>query len=162
MKPSETLRISTPSECEVVVRRRFAAPCASVFRAFTEPELLRRWYCGSDWTFEVCEIDLRVGGHWRYVMRRPSGKRVGQHGVFREIVVPTRVVNTESWEDWDPGECLVTNEFSASPSGTEFTSTIRFPSQEVRDVVLHGGLEASTSTSYSKLDELLAERSEED
>ena len=149
------LQITTPTECEVVLSRVFDAPTDLVFDALTQPDLLRRWYGPAGWTLEVCDIDLQVGGKWRFVLRRPDGKMIGQYGVYREIVPGRRLVNTESWEDWDPGETLVTTTLAEENGRTIFTSTMLFPSREVRDTVVKGGLEHSAADIYDRLEELL-------
>jgi uncharacterized protein YndB with AHSA1/START domain len=149
------LKITTPTDCEVVLSRVFDAPSDLVFNALTQPELLPRWYGPAGWTLEVCDIDLQVGGKWRFVLRRPDGKRIGQRGVYREIVPGQRLVNTESWEDWDPGETLVTTILAEENGRTRYTSTILFPSLEVRDIVVKGGLEDSAAESYDRLEELM-------
>ena len=92
MKSDEMLTITTPTDRELVVTRVFDAPRALVFAAFTTPELLKRWYGPDGWSMVICEIDLRTGGAWRFVSRRPNGKEVGQHGIYREIVAPERIV----------------------------------------------------------------------
>jgi uncharacterized protein YndB with AHSA1/START domain len=150
------VHLTTPSDREVVVTRVFDAPRALVFDALTTPELLRRWYGPNGWSLEVCDIDLKVGGAWRFVVRRPDGKSFGQRGVYREIVRGERIVNTESWEDWDPGETLVTTVLTENAGKTTFRSTMLFPSQEVRDVVLKGGLQSGATESYERLAEVLA------
>ena len=104
----------------------------------------------------VCEIDLRVGGAWRFVTRRPDGKEVGQRGVYREIVPPERLVNTESWEDWNPGELLVTAVLVEQGGTTTLTSTLLFPSQEVRDTLVNSGMTNGAAETYDKLAEYLA------
>ncbi|MEW6734391.1 MAG: SRPBCC family protein [Acidobacteriota bacterium] len=156
MKNSGALKITTPTDREVMLTRVFDAPCQLVFNALTKPELLKRWYGPSGWTMVVCEIDLRVGGKWRFVSCRPDGKTIGQHGVYREIVLSERLVNTESWEDWDAGETLVTTVLAEQDGKTIFTATMLFPSQEVRDTVLKSGLEHGAVEIYNKLAELLA------
>ena len=97
MKNTGTLQVTTPTDREIVMTRVFDAPRHLVFDALTKPELLARWYGPRGWTLVVCEIDLRVGGAWRFVPRRPDGKEIGQRGVYREIVRPERIVHTESW-----------------------------------------------------------------
>src|SRR5215468_4400589 len=97
------LTIATPSDREVSLTRIFDAPAELVFQSLTQPEWLRRWYGPTGWTLVVCEIDLSVGGAWHFVVQRPDGKRIGQLGVYQEIVKNERIVNTESWEDWDAG-----------------------------------------------------------
>lgn len=145
------LQITTPTAREVVVTREFDAPPGIVFDAMTKPEMLKHWYGPEGWSLEVCDIDLRVGGKWRFVSRQPSGKEIGQFGVYQEIVFGERLVNTESWEDWDAGETLVTTVFSEQGGRTLFTSTILFPSEEVRDFILKSGLETSAGAVYDKL-----------
>ena len=152
-----TLEISTPSNREVMLTRTFDAPRDFVFRALTEPALLKRWYGRAGWSMIVCDIDLKVGGAWHFVVSRPDGKKIGQLGVYQEIDQPTRIVNTENWEDWDAGECLVTTELTEIDRRTTFQSTILFPSQEVRDIVVKAGLEHGAAESYTKLDELLVQ-----
>jgi uncharacterized protein YndB with AHSA1/START domain len=147
----KTLTITTPSDREVLLTRQFDAPATMVFDALTKPEWLKRWYGPTGWTLVVCYIDLRVGGAWRSVLRQPAGKEIGQRGVYQEIDRPNRIVNTESWEDWDAGETLVTTVLTK----TTFQCTILFPSKEVRDTVVKAGLEHSASESYDKLAKVL-------
>ena len=151
------LTITTPTDREVVLTRVFDATAELVFKALTEPELLKRWYGPRGWEMVVCDIDLRVGGKWRIVSRKPGGKEIGQFGVYNEIVRPTRIVNSEAWEDWDAGECLVTTVLTEIDRRTTFQSTILFPSQEVRDIVVKAGLEHGAAESYTKLAELLVQ-----
>ena len=151
-----TLTITTPTDREVLLSRVFDAPATLVFEALTQPEWLKRWYGPTGWSLVVCEIDLRVGGAWHFVSRRPDGKQIGQLGVYREIVKPERIVNTEQWEDWDAGETLVTTVLTEHDGKTTFQSTILFPSQEVRDTVLKAGLEHSAGDEYNRLAEVLA------
>src|SRR5262249_24870300 len=92
-----------------------------------------------------------------FVSRNPQGKVIGQFGVYQEIEQPSRLVNTEAWEDWSAGETLVTNLLSGNNGKTTLTSTIKFPSQEVRDVVLKSGLEHGAAEGYDKLAAALAE-----
>jgi uncharacterized protein YndB with AHSA1/START domain len=155
MVETTDLKVATPSDREVELTRIFAAPRHLVFDALTKPELLRKWYGPAGWTLDVCEVDLKVGGAWRFVVRRPDGKAIGQKGFYREIVPGERIVNTESWEDWDAGECLVTTVLDEKNGQTTFTSTILFPSQVVRDTVVKAGLEHSAASSYIKLDQFL-------
>jgi uncharacterized protein YndB with AHSA1/START domain len=157
MNPAATVDITTPTDREVVLTRIFDAPRALVFDALTTPELLKRWYGPTGWSLVICDIDLCVGGRWRYVVRRPDGKEIGQKGVYREIVRGERIVNTESWEDWNAGETLVTTILTENDGKTTFTSTILFPSKEVRDTVVKNGLSQGVTDSYNKLAETLTE-----
>lgn len=147
--------ISTPSEREVTLTRHFDSSPELVFRALTEPALLRLWYGPSGWQLVVCEIDLRVGGAFHFVSQRPGGKQVGQRGIYREITPGERLVHSEWWEDWNPGECLVTVELSEMWRQTRLTSTTLFPSREVRDTILESGMKRSADELYDKLDEVL-------
>lgn len=161
MNNTESLTITTPTDREVLMTRVFDAPRHLVFDALTRPELLKRWYGPQGWTLDICEIDLNVGGAWRFVARNPAGKSIGQYGVYVEIVPAERLVNTESWEDWDPGETLVTTTLTEQDDKTLLTSRMLFPSQEVRDVVLKSGLEHGAAENYEKLAETLAWMMEE-
>ena len=156
MKNSDTLQITTPTDREVVVTRAFDAPRRLVFDALTRPELLERWYGPRGWTLVVCEIDLRVGGAFHFVSRRADGKDIGQRGEYREIVPPERLVNTEWWEDWNAGEVLVTTLLVEQAEKTTLTTTMLYPSKEVRDTILNSGLKHGAAELYDKLDEYLS------
>ena len=155
---SAELQIDTPGDRELVVKRVFDAPPQLVFEAWTTPALLRQWYGPRGWSLVVCEIDLRVGGAWRFVSRQPSGREVGQRGTYREIVPGVRIVQTERWEDWDPGEALVTTLFEPLAGKTALTHTTLFPSHEVRETLLRSGLNDGTAETYARLDELVTAR----
>jgi uncharacterized protein YndB with AHSA1/START domain len=107
---TETFTVTTPSEREIAMTRVFDAPRKLVFEAFTRPELITRWLLGPPgWTMVVCEIDLRVGGAYRYVWRKDNGTEMGMGGVFREIVAPERIVQTEKFDNpWYEGEAIST------------------------------------------------------
>ena len=106
------LTITTPSDREIVVVREFDAPRDLVFRCFTVPELIRRWYGMPDWEMTVCEMDARRGGKWRFVSKAPSGYEMGSSGLLTEFEPTTRIVNTEIYdEDWTGGETVVTTLF---------------------------------------------------
>ena len=155
MTQTVTVTITTPSDREVVVTREFHAPAALVFDAMTKPELITRWY-GPPGSIESCQSDARPGGSWRFVTNM-RGKLIEQFGIYKEVVPPHRFVRTERWEDWDPGETLVVFEFVERNGTTTMTQRLVFPSREVRDVVLKGGLTPrGTSEFYARLDALLA------
>src|SRR5215510_10300091 len=114
MTNAGTLKLTTRGDREIVITRVFDAPRALVFDAFTKPELVRQWLLGPEgWTMPVCEIDLRVGGKYRYVWRKESiGQQMGMGGVFREVVRAEKLVATEKFDDaWYPGEALGTTTF---------------------------------------------------
>lgn len=156
MSDAGRLTITTPSEREVVITRVFDAPRSLVFDALTRAELVRRWMVAPGRSMVVCEIDLKVGGAYRHVFRGEGKRDVGVRGVFREIVPPARIVTSESWEDWDAGETLATTVLAEQGGRTTFTSTVLFPSRDVRDSVVKSGLERGAAENYDKLAELLA------
>lgn len=153
------LEVSTPSDREIVMTRAFDAPARHVFDAHTKPELVKRWLLGPDgWTMPVCEIDLRVGGAYRYVWRRESkGTEMCVRGVFREIVANEKLVHTEKFDDpWYQGACLVTTTFVEENGRTTLACAMKFEDRATRDGVLKSGMETGVETSYDRLAEVLA------
>lgn len=155
MKNTGTLKVTTPTDREVVLTRVFDAPRQLVYDAFSKPELLKRWFGPRGWSLVVCEVDHRVGGSFRFVMRGPDGKDMGMRGVYREIVPPERSVHMESFDDY-PGESQVTAVFTEQDGKTTLTATVLYPSKEVRDAMIQMGMEDGAAESYDKLAELLA------
>ncbi len=151
------LEVSTPSDREISLTRVFDAPRAMVFDAHTKPELVRRWLgFQNGWTMPVCEIDLRVGGAYRYLWRGPHGD-MGMRGVFREIVRPERIVATETFDEaWYPGDALDTTVLVEKGGKTTLTLTVLYASKEARDEVLKSPMASGVSESYNQLAELLA------
>src|SRR5438128_11458319 len=156
MRNTGTLKVTTPTDSEIVMTRVFDAPRELVFDAFTKPELLTRWFGPRGWSLVVCEVDVRVGGGFRFVLRGPDGRDMGMRGVYREIAAPERSVHMESFDDY-PGESQVTAVFVEQGSQTTLTATVLYPSKEVRDIVIQSGMEHCAAESYDKLAELLAE-----
>jgi uncharacterized protein YndB with AHSA1/START domain len=153
------LKVVANGEREIVMTRVFDAPRKLVFEAMSRPEFLRRWLLGPDgWTMPVCEIDMRVGGKYRYVWRNTaSGEEMGMGGVYREIVVPERVVATEKFDQaWYPGEAVGTFVLIEQAGKTTLTQTILYNSRETRDAVLKSPMEKGVAASYNRLDEVLA------
>lgn len=155
MKNTGTLQVTTPSDREVVLTRVFDAPRRLVYDAFTQPELLKRWFGPRGWSLVVCEVDLRVGGAWRYVLRGPDGKEMGMSGVYRELAPPDRSVHTERFDDY-PGESVVTTVLVEEHGRTTLTATVLAESKEIRDAVISSGMEHGAAETYDKLAELLA------
>lgn len=151
------LEVSTPSDREISLTRVFDAPRTMVFDAHTKPELVRRWLgVRAGWTMPVCEIDLRVGGAYRYLWRGPQGD-MGMRGVFREIVRPERIVATERFdESWYPGDAIDTTVLVEKGGRTTLTLTVQYESKEARDGVLKSPMATGVAESYAKLAELLA------
>jgi uncharacterized protein YndB with AHSA1/START domain len=155
MKNTGSLKVTTPSDREVVMTRVFDAPRHLVFDAFTKPELLKRWFGPHGWCLVVCEVDLRVGGTFRFVLRGPDGREMGMRGAYREIAAPERSVHMESFDDF-PGESQVTAVLVEHGGKTTLTVTVLYQSQEIRDAVIKSGMEHGAAESYDKLAELLA------
>jgi uncharacterized protein YndB with AHSA1/START domain len=153
-----TLQITTPTEREIVMSRIFDAPRNLVFEAWTKPELLKRWLgVRGGWSMVVCEVDLRVGGAYRFVWRGPDGAEMGMGGVYREIAPPERLVATESFDDpWYPGEALDTTVLVEEGGKTTVTTTVVYESEEIRDAVLESGMARGVAESYDMLAEYLA------
>lgn len=154
---TNTLNVATPNDHEIVMTRAFDAPRHLLFDCWTKPELLKRWLLGPDgWYFVVCDVDLSVGGAFRFVWRGPDGTDMGMGGEFREIVPPERLVNTETYDhDTSGGAALVTVTFTEQAGKTMVTSTMRFPSQETRDAALASGMEDGVAVSYDRLEAYL-------
>ena len=154
------LQVTTPSEREIAMTRVFDAPRSLVFDAWTKPELLKRWLgVRGGWTFAVCEVDLRVGGSYRFVWRGPTGAEMGMGGVYREIVRPERLVATEKFDEpWYEGDALDTTTFVERGGKTTATTTVRYASREVRDAVLKTPMLTGVAESYDKMAEVLASR----
>ena len=151
--------VSTPSDREIRVTREFDAMRERVFDAFTKPSLVRRWLLGPPgWTMPVCDIDLRVGGAYRYVWRlEADGSRMAASGVFREVSPPERLVATETFDDaWYPGEALVTTVFVETRCITRTTITLLYESKEARDTARRSGMEHGMAAGYDRLETLLS------
>jgi uncharacterized protein YndB with AHSA1/START domain len=155
---SDTFKATTPSDREIVLTRLFDAPRRLVFEAMTKPEHVKRWWgCLDDkYSVPVCEIDLRVGGAWRFVNRGPMGE-VAFHGIYREIAPPDRVVFTEIYEAYPDVESVVTAVFTEEAGKTRLTATCLYPSLEVRDAVLNSGMTHGAGISYDRLEDVVRE-----
>ena len=151
------LQVTAPSDREIAMTRVFDAPSHLVFEALTKPELVKRWLLGPPgWSMPVCEIDLQVGGAYRYVWRSDeNGREFGTGGVFREINAPGRLVHTEQM-DGAPGEALNTVTLSEQGGRTTLTQTMLFDSKAARDGALQSGMEKGVAVSYDRLADLLA------
>lgn len=158
MNLADTFKLFPQGDREVVMSRVLAAPRTLVFDAFTKPELVSRWLLGPDgWTMPICEIDLRVGGKYRYVWRNAKGTEMGMGGAFREVVAPERLVHTEKFDDaWYPGEALITTVFDEHAGQTTVTQTILTVSAEAQKAMLKSGMETGVIASYNRLEEILA------
>ncbi|HEV3447556.1 MAG TPA: SRPBCC family protein [Gemmataceae bacterium] len=153
-----TLSVTAAGDREIVISRAFNAPRQLVFDAHTRPELVKHWLLGPPgWTMPVCEIDLRVGGRYRYVWRNQDGTEMGMGGVFRAIARPERLVATERFDQsWYPGEALDTTVFVEEAGKTTVTLTVLYESRQARDGVLKSPMAEGMAAGYDRLEELLA------
>jgi uncharacterized protein YndB with AHSA1/START domain len=153
------LQVVPRGEREVVMTRAFNAPPSAVFEAFTKPEFVSRWLLGpSGWTMPVCEMDVRVGGRYRWEWRSDKdGAEMGVRGIFREVTPPQRLVHTESWEQawYGAGESIITTEFADQNGKTALTVTILTPSKQAREQMLKSGMEKGVAASYDRLEQML-------
>jgi uncharacterized protein YndB with AHSA1/START domain len=155
MKNTGTLKVTTPTDREIVLTRVFDAPRHLVFDALSKPELLKRWFGPRGWSLVVCEVDFKVGGGFRFVLRGPDGRQMGMRGVYRELAPPERSIHMESFDDY-PGESQVTTVLVEQGGRTTLTATVLSPSREVRDAVIKSGMEHGAAETYDRLAELLA------
>jgi uncharacterized protein YndB with AHSA1/START domain len=151
------LIVTTPSDREIAMTRVFDAPRNLVFDAWTKPELVRRWLLGPPgWTMPVCEIDLRVGGAYRFEWLGQDGTRMCMGGVYREIVIPERIVNTQLFDvDWTGGETLGTLLLTDQGGKTRLSNSVLYSSREARDAALRTRMAEGVEAGYARLDELL-------
>jgi uncharacterized protein YndB with AHSA1/START domain len=149
-----TLKVTTPSDREVVLTRVFDAPKELVFTALTTPELLKRWFGPHGWNLVVCDVDLKVGGAWRFVLEGPDGRSMGMSGKYLEIVPSERTVHTEAFDEY-PGDSVVTTVLTEEDGKTTLTGTVLYESKEVRDAVVESGMEHGAAETYDRLAALL-------
>jgi uncharacterized protein YndB with AHSA1/START domain len=164
MTPTSTLSVTTPSDLEIHMTRTFDAPRQLVFDAWTKPEHLRHWLGQGDnqlkgWTMTTCEVDLRPGGAYHFVLEGPEGETLGIAGVYREIVPGERLVVTEVFDepyrDEMGGEVINTLTFEERDRRTTITSTARYPSREARDGALQTGMESGVAEGYDTMERYL-------
>ena len=156
---SDTFTVTTPSDCEIRMTRLFDAPPAAGVRgddqARARPAVVGILDAGH--SVPVCEIDLRPGGQWRFVGRGPTGDIPAFYGVFREIVPPERLVQTECFEPFPDAESVVTTLLTEEDGKTRVTVTSVYPSKDVRDMVLRTGMEKGAAISYDRLEDVANE-----
>jgi uncharacterized protein YndB with AHSA1/START domain len=153
------LKITTSGDRDLVLTRAFDAPRKLVYDAHTKAELVRQWLLGPPgWTMPVCDMDVRVGGTYRWLWRHDTDKtEMGMGGVYREVKAPERLVSTERFDEaWYPGESLNTLVLVENGGRTTLTQTMRYESREAREAVIKSGMEKGVAASYERLDEVLA------
>jgi len=149
-------KVTLPSDREINITRKFDAPAALIYKAWTTPDLVKRWwgFDSSEWL--VCEIDLRIGGSWRYVTREEGGYEVGFHGEYREIEAPRRLVQTEVFEGMPVTEdsgALDTITFDEQDGVTTMTINVLHTSKEHRDMHIASGMEGGMQVSMNRLED---------
>jgi len=161
MPSSGTATVTLPADEQIVIRREFDAPKHLVFKAYTTPDLVRRWWHAKRGEMTVAEIDLRVGGKWRYVMVTPDGVEVAFHGEYREIVPDERLVSTEVYEGAPQSEgpeqgTLNTATFTEADGRTTLTIVVEALSKEIRDAIIESGMEEGMQDAFDLLEEVAA------
>ena len=158
VRNSQTAKLTLPTEEQIVITREFDAPRHLVYRAYTTPDLVKRWFHAKRGTVTIADIDLRVGGTWRYVMVTDSGEEVAFHGEYRELVPDERIVTTEVYEgvpEPEPGQEVVNTVTLEEVDGrTRWTLVIQCPSREVRDAIVDSGMEEGLQDALDLIEEL--------
>jgi uncharacterized protein YndB with AHSA1/START domain len=155
-----TAKVTLPTDEQILIVREFNAPKHLVYKAWTTPELIKKWWSGGFGEVTTAEVDLRVGGRWRYALTTDDGSEVAFHGEFREIVPNERIVNTEVYEM--PGapplpaadEPLNIVTFDEVDGRTTLTLLVQTTSKELRDAIIDSGMEAGMQKSYDLLEEV--------
>jgi len=153
------LKITPSGDRDLVMTRAFDAPRKLVYDAHTKPELVRQWLLGPPgWTMPVCEMDVRVGGTYRWEWKSErDGTTMGMGGVYREVKAPERLVSTEKFDEaWYPGESLNTLVLTEKGGRTTLTQTMRYESAAAREAVIKSGMEKGVAVSYDRLEDVLA------
>jgi uncharacterized protein YndB with AHSA1/START domain len=151
---SGTATVTLPTDEQILITREFDAPKHLVYKTWTTPELVKRWWTASRGEATVAEIDLRVGGVWRYVMVTDGGFEVGFHGEYREIVPNERIVSTEVYEGMPEGEALNTVTFTEVDGRTTLTILVQHTSKEHRDAHIDSGMEAGMQDAMDLLEQV--------
>jgi uncharacterized protein YndB with AHSA1/START domain len=155
---SGKLKVTLQGDREILFTRTFAAPRELVFEVLTEPEHVRRWWCCIEgFTMPICEIDLRVGGRWRFVMVAPDGSEIGFRGEYLELARPTRIVNTEIFEPYPDNPSVVTLTLEEVDGITHYRALQIHDTPQARDAHVASGMEAGADLSLDRVEELARE-----
>jgi uncharacterized protein YndB with AHSA1/START domain len=157
MTSSGTAVVTLPTDTQILITREFDAPKHLVYRAYTTPDLIKRWWSGDRGDVTIADVDLRIGGRWRYVLTANGGFEVGFHGEYREIVPNQRIVCTEIYEGAPEAEATaatVTHTFSEKEGRTTLTILMQCPSREVRDAVINSGMEGGMQEAMDHLEQV--------
>ena len=151
---SGTAKVTLPADDQILITREFDAPSELVFKAWTTPELVKRWWSGQRGAVTSAEIDLRVGGMWRYVMEANGGFEVAFHGEYREIVPNERIVTTEVFEGMPDAQAVDTITFAEVDGRTTLTMLVQHTSKEDRDGHINSGMEGGMQESMDALEQV--------
>jgi uncharacterized protein YndB with AHSA1/START domain len=154
---SQSAKVTLPEDNQILISREFAAPKHLVYKAISTPDLVKKWWNAKRGEVTIAEIDLRVGGKWRYLMVTPDGTEVGFHGEYKEIITNERVVSTEVFEGAPGGDetgSLNTVTLTEDDGRTTMTVLVEYPSKEIRDIVIESGMEAGMQDAYDLLEEV--------
>ncbi len=154
MTSSGTAVVTLPTDTQILITREFGAPKRLVYKAWTTPELIKRWWSGDRGEVTIAEVDLRVGGTWRYVMVANGGFEVAFHGEYREIVPNERIVSTEVYEGMPEGEAVNTLTFTEEDGRTTLTLLVQHSSQEHRDAHINSGMEGGMQEAMDHLEQV--------
>jgi uncharacterized protein YndB with AHSA1/START domain len=154
MASSATASVTLPADDQILIVREFDAPRALVFRAWTEPDLVRQWWHAGRGEMTVCEIDLRPGGSWRYVMVTPDGTDVAFHGEYREVVPGERIVQTEIYDPFPDAAAVDTLEFEDLDGRTRVTMLVQHERPEHRDAHVNSGMEDGLQDALDLLEQV--------
>jgi uncharacterized protein YndB with AHSA1/START domain len=154
MTTSGTATVTLPTDEQILITREFDAPKHLVYRAWTTPELVKRWWSANRGEVTIAEIDLRVGGVWRYVMVANGGFEVAFHGEYREIVPNERIVSTEVYEGMPEAEAVDTLTFTEVDGRTTLTLLVQHTSKEFRDAHIDSGMEAGMQEAMDLLEQV--------
>ena len=153
---SQTATVTLPTDEQILITREFDAPKHLVYRAWTEPELVRRWWHANRGEVTVAEIDLRVGGTWRYVMVTPDGFEVAFHGEYQEIVPNERIVSTEVFEGMPDAEAVDTLTLAEADGRTTLTILVQHATKEHRDAHIESGMEDGLQDALDLVEQVAA------
>jgi uncharacterized protein YndB with AHSA1/START domain len=156
---SNKIKIVPHGDRSILITRSFAAQRTLVFDAMSKAEMMKNWFHGAPgWTLTTCEIDLRVGGRYRWVWTNEAGQEMGMGGEYKEVKRPERIVTTEKFDEaWYPGEAESTMVFTEQGTHTLMSLTVEYESQAARDGVLASPMESGMEFGYERLDQYLAQ-----
>ena len=154
MISSGTAVVTLPNDTQILIAREFDAPKHLVYKAWTTPELIKRWWSGDRGEVTIAEVDLRVGGTWRYVMTANGGFEVAFHGEYREIVPNERIVSTEIYEGMPEAEAVNTSTFTEKDGRTTLTVLVQHSSREDRDMHINSGMECGMQEAFDHLEQV--------